>query len=82
MSKEKKRNLKHINLYKNLGKNIRKYRKNKGLSQEELAFCILSTRNYIGCVERAEKCPSLGFLFDVAEALNVEIQDLFELEKL
>ncbi|MCR5260545.1 MAG: helix-turn-helix domain-containing protein [Candidatus Gastranaerophilales bacterium] len=80
MSKEKKRNLKYINLYKNLGENIKKYRKNKGFSQEELAFNISSTRNYVGCIERAEKYPSLGFLFDVATALNIKIQDLFEFE--
>jgi len=82
MSKEKKRNIKYINLYKNLGQNIKKFRNNKGFSQEELAFNISSTRNYVGCIERAEKYPSLGFLFDVAEALNVKIQDLFEFDDL
>ena len=78
MSKEKSRNLKYIKLYKKLGNNIKKYRKLKGLSQEELAFMISSTRNYIGCVERMEKFPSLGFLFDVANALDIELKDLFD----
>lgn len=80
MGKEKSRNIKHTKLYKLLGNNIKKYRKAKGFSQEKLAFEILSTRNYIGCVERAEKYPSLGFLFDVANALEIEIKDLFNLD--
>ncbi|MBQ6516497.1 helix-turn-helix transcriptional regulator [bacterium] len=77
MSKEQSRNLKYKNQYEKIGKNIRKIRNNKHLSQEDLAFEILSTRNYIGCVERAEKFPSLGFIFDVANALKVDVKELF-----
>ena len=77
MCKEKNRNLKHINFYKQVGDNIRKYRKEKQLSQESLAFEVGSTRNYIGCIERAEKFPSLGLLFDVAKVLNIEVKELF-----
>ena len=78
MSKEKNRNLKHINFYKQIGDNIRRYRKEKQISQETLAFDVGSTRNYIGCIERADKFPSLGFLFDIAEVLNVDVKDLFD----
>ena len=77
MSKEKNRNLKYIGLYKQIGDNIRKYRKENHLSQEELAFDVGSTRNYIGCIERAEKFPSLGFIFDIAKVLNIDIKELF-----
>ena len=77
MSKDKSRNIKHSNLYKQLGKNIKDARKMKKLSQEGLAFEVSSTRNYIGCIERAEKYPSLAFIFDVANALEVEVKDLF-----
>ena len=77
MSKEQSRNLKYKNQYEKIGKNIRKIRNNKHLSQEDLAFEILSTRNYIGCVERAEKFPSLGFIFDVANALKVDVKESF-----
>ena len=80
MSKDKNRNLKYINLYKQLGNNIRKYRKSKKFSQENLAFDISSTRNYIGCIERAEKFPSLAYIFDVAKALDINIKDLFNFE--
>ena len=78
MSKDKSRNLKHFELYKNLGNNIRIARKKKNLSQESLAFDINSTRNYIGCIERAEKFPSLAFIFDIANALDIPVKDLFD----
>ena len=74
MSKDKNR---HIEKYKNLGANIKKYRKQKGLSQEELAFRISSARNYIGCIERAEKLPSLNTVFDIAAELQIDIKKLF-----
>ena len=78
MSKEKSRNLKYLNLYRQIGDNIRKYRKEKQLSQETLAFNVGSTRNYIGCIERAEKFPSLGFIFDIASVLNIDVKELFD----
>ena len=77
MSKEKNRNLKYLSLYKQIGDNIRKYRNEKQLSQEALAFDVGSTRNYIGCIERAEKFPSLGFIFDIAKVLNIDVKELF-----
>lgn len=73
MSKDKNR---HLSKYKILGKNIRKYRKLRELSQEELAFRISSARNYIGCIERAEKLPSLNTVFDIASELQIDIKDL------
>jgi len=73
MSKDKNR---HLDKYKVLGKNIKKFRKQKGLSQEELAFRISSARNYIGCIERAEKLPSLNTVFDIAQILQIDAKDL------
>ena len=68
---------KHINKYIILGNNIRKYRKSLGLSQEELAFRINSARNYIGCIERAEKYPSIAVIFDIADVLDISAEKLF-----
>ena len=73
MSKDKYR---HFEKYKILGHNIRNIRKKQGLSQEELAFRISSARNYIGCIERAEKLPSLNTVFDIADVLKVNIKEL------
>lgn len=69
---------KYIRVYKHLGENIRKLRKKHKMSQEELAFRVGSARNYIGCIERAEKAPSLAIIFDIASALGVCIEELFK----
>lgn len=61
-----------------LGTKIAEYRKAKDLSQEELGFLIKSARNYIGCIERGEKSPSLKTLQKIAKALNVKVKDFIE----
>ncbi len=69
---------KYFDIYKQLGENIRKYRKKRKLSQEELASKISTARNYIGCIERAEKAPSLATIFEISQVLNVKLEDLFK----
>lgn len=59
------------------GKKVRDIRKNKHLSQEELAFRASLHRTYIGMVERAEKNISLINIEKIAKALEVKIKDLF-----
>jgi len=65
-------------IIKNLGNNIRKLRQECGLSQEELAFKINSARNFVGCIERAEKSPTIYTLYKIANALNVTVSELTE----
>jgi len=67
---------KHYNSFKIIGNNIRVMRKKLHLSQEQVAFKLNSARNYIGCIERAEKMPSLDFLFNIAEVLECRVVDL------
>ena len=74
MDKDKSR---HLDTYKLLGNNIKTRRKNLKISQEELAFRISSTRNYIGCIERGEKYPSIAIILDIKEALDCKSSDLF-----
>ena len=74
MCKDKSR---HRDKFILLGKNIRNIRKKKGFSQEKLAFEMSSSRNYIGCIERSEKIPSINTLFDIAEVLQVNINQFF-----
>lgn len=59
----------------NLAKNLKNYRLNQGISQEELAFKISSARNYIGCIERGEKIPSVYVLYKIAFVLNKKLDD-------
>jgi transcriptional regulator with XRE-family HTH domain len=63
-------------LIKNLGQNIRKHRLAKNLSQEELAFKINSARNFVGCIERAEKSPTIYTLYKIAAALDLTLAEL------
>lgn len=55
-----------------LGKNIAKYRQEKGLSQEKLAEIVDLSREYITRVERGQKNISLKKLFAIADALEVD----------
>ena len=57
---------------KNLfGEHIRKFRKSKGLSQEELALQSGLDRTYIGGVERGERNISLINICRIADALSI-----------
>lgn len=60
------------------GKEVRETRKVKGLSQEELSFQANLHRTYIGMIERAEKNITLINIQKIANALEVNIQDLFK----
>ena len=62
----------------NFGKRVRKFRKEKRLSQEQLAFKADLHRTYIGMIERAEKNITLINIEKIANALEVEISQLFE----
>lgn len=54
------------------GVNVRKLRKKRGLSQENLAELAGLHRTYIGMIERAEKNITLINISKIAQALNVE----------
>lgn len=60
-----------------LGKKIKKLRNDIGLTQEELAVKIDSSRLYINHIEQGRKSPSLEILEKIARALKVQIKDLF-----
>lgn len=60
------------------GKQVKKLRKEKGLSQEKLALLCDLDRSYIGGVERGERNISLVNLFRIARALDISLSDLFD----
>ena len=53
-----------------VARNLRILRKQKGLSQEELAFQAGINRNYVGQIEREEKSPNLMLLKNTAAHLK------------
>ena len=63
-----------------VGANIRRLRKAKGLTQEQLAHEAEIAMRYIAGVERGEENPSLKYLVKIAEALEAEPADLLRRE--
>ncbi len=57
--------------YSSVGKNIRKYRLENNLRQEDLAERTGLSSNYIGMIERNEKIPSLESFIEILNALHV-----------
>ena len=63
---------------KNFGKNLRKIRLKKGISQEYLADEIGIPTNQIGRIERGEVNTSISIVNALSKALGVPIKDLFD----
>ena len=60
------------------GKNVRKARESKGLSQEILAFECGLHRTYIGMVERSERNITLVNADKIANALKISVSELLK----
>ena len=63
-----------------VGKNVRKYREKKGISQEALADLAGLHRTYITKVEQGKTNISVVNIFRIAEALDVAAKELLESE--
>ncbi len=59
-----------------LAENMRTYRQQQSISQEELAGMCGLHRTYIGSVERAERNVTLSTLSALARALGVSVPQL------
>jgi transcriptional regulator with XRE-family HTH domain len=60
------------------GERVRQLRKQKDISQEELAHRADLHRTYIGMIERTEKNITLLNIEKIANALEVKIPELFK----
>ena len=67
--------------YKLLGKRIKLLRENKNLTQENLAEKSSLSLDYIGKIEVSINKPGLRALLKIANALEVDIKELFDFEK-
>lgn len=65
-------------VHQKIAKNIQRIRKEKALSQEELAHKAGLNRAYIGYIERGERKPSVDTLNKISKALKIKLQVLFE----
>jgi transcriptional regulator with XRE-family HTH domain len=60
-----------------LGERIQKLRKEKGITQEELASMTSLDRVSIGYIEQGIRAPKLRTLLAIAKALKIEVKELF-----
>lgn len=67
-----------MNILARFGRQLRKKRIQKGLSQEELAELAGLHRTYIGAIERAERNISLKNIEKLALALSISIKEFFD----
>ena len=69
---------KHRQAFVQIGLNILYYRKAQGLTQMQLAELASFSRNHIQQIETASATPSVEALLDIAEALKIPVEKLFE----
>ena len=60
-----------------VGANVRKFRRERGLTQEALAELVGVEIRHLRFIEHAESGPSFDLLVGLADALDVDPADLF-----
>ncbi|MBR7698310.1 helix-turn-helix transcriptional regulator [Acinetobacter nosocomialis] len=55
------------------GQLVRKYRKERNMSQEQLALLCNMDRSYLGRIERGEVNPTLEKIYEISEALELPV---------
>lgn len=63
-----------------VGRNVKRYRELKGISQETLAFDADLHRTYVSGVERGVRNPTVLIVAKLAVALGVEPCKLLEIQ--
>ncbi len=64
--------------YKHLGLNIAYYRKERGLSQLQLAELLNISRTHMSRIETANCAVSLDVVFDICDVLNINPSKIFD----
>ena len=67
---------------KNLGARIKQIRESKNLSREDVAFTCGFSGSYMGMIERAEYDFKISKLYNISQALGVEVSDLVQFKNL
>jgi len=70
-----------MDIRRQLGRNVRRLRRERGWSQEELAFEAGLHRTYISGVERGVRNPTVLIVHELAQALRVAPAALLEAAK-
>lgn len=67
-----------MDIKQKFGNNVKKFRLEKGLSQETLALESGLDRTYIPGIEKGERNVSINVIEKISKGLKVEIKELFE----
>lgn len=67
-----------MDVLKKIGRNVRRLREAKGLSQEQLAFEADMHRTYVSGIERGVRNPTATVLQRLAIALSCSVGELFK----
>ena len=67
-----------MDIKERFGKNLKRLRLEKGISQESLAFSADLDRTYIPSIEKGERNVSITVVEKLANALNVQIPEFFK----
>ena len=67
-----------MNKKKLIGRRIKELRRSKELSQEKLAELAETSPNYLSRMERGTENPTLDMLIKLANALEVEMWEIFD----
>lgn len=63
-------------LPRDLGRKVQKFRKQSGLTQEQLAEKVGVSRAYMGYIEQGRNAPSLEVLEKISKSLKVSASEL------
>lgn len=73
-------NNRDIDFIQQFGKNLRKIRRDKKMSQDDLAINADTSRSQVARIERGIINPTITTVNKFAEALQVDIQILFQFD--
>lgn len=72
-----------IDIYEQISKNIKKYRKEAGITQAELAEKVGVSHEFIRRIEskKGRKTFTIDTIYKVSIALNINIKELFTIDE-
>ena len=70
-----------MDMRKLVGRNLRRIRQQKGLTQEQLAERSGFSQQYLSGLERGERNPTIVTLYELAQTLGATLLDLVKPER-
>ena len=66
-----------MEVHKRVAKNLQAIRRDRGLSQEDLAHSASIHQTYLSGIETAKRNPSIAVLERIAKSLGIDISEFF-----